>query len=153
MLLPAIVVAGNVRLILTRTRVPLVSIHVYRPAIVPISHASVVPLLLVVRAGYGEPGHLTLSLLLARELAIVNTDRYSDVFVKGVRSVYLVQLILNALLKAVVEELHQSFVVNLGPDSVLPKDCGVRRGRLGLLESCEPRLRVQLLVYVAEHLL
>jgi hypothetical protein len=126
--LPTIVIAGNVRLVLTRTQVPLVSIYVYRPAIVPISCASIVLLLLIVRAGYREPGYPTLSLLLAYELAIVNTDRYSDILVKGVRSVHLVQLILDALLKAVVEELYQSFVVDLGPDGVLPKDRSVRRG-------------------------
>ena len=90
MSLLAIVIISNVGLVLIRTRVPLVSIYIYRPAIVPISRADVVPLLLIVRAGYGKPGHPTLSLLLARELAIVNTDRYSDILVEGIGSVYLI---------------------------------------------------------------
>jgi len=148
-----IVIASNIGLVLMGSEVLLVSVHIYRPAVVPKSYTNVVPFLLVVRAGRGESGYPSLLLLLAYELSIVDADRYSDILVEGIRSVHLVQLVLDVLLEAVVEELHQALVVDLGSNGVLSEDRGVRRGRLGLSEPCESRLRVQLLVYVAEHLL
>jgi hypothetical protein len=57
---------------------------------VPKSHANVVPFPLVVRIGYRESGYPSLPLLLVHELLIVDTDRYSDIFVKGIGSVYLI---------------------------------------------------------------
>jgi len=149
----AIVVASNIGLVLIGSEVLLVSVYVHRPTVVPKSRTNVVPFLLVVRAGRGESGHPSLPLLLAHELSIVDADRHSNILVEGIRSVHLIQLVLNVLLEAVVEELHQALVVNLGSNSVLSEDRGVRRGRLGLSEPYESRLRVQLLVYIAEHLL
>ena len=90
MSLLAIVIAGNVSLILMRPYIPLVSVYVYRPIVVPKSCAYVVPFPLVVRAGYREFGYPSLPLLLAYELSIVDMDCYSNILVEGTGSVYLI---------------------------------------------------------------
>jgi len=86
----AIVIVSDVGLVLTGSEVLLVGVYVYRPAVVPKSRTNVVPFLLVVRAGHGESGHPSLPLLLARELSIVDADRYSNILVEGVRLVHLI---------------------------------------------------------------
>jgi hypothetical protein len=58
-------------------------------------------------------------------LAVVDTDRYSDILVKRVGSVLLVQLVLNLFLKAIVEYLYKTLIVDLGLYCVLPKEYGV----------------------------
>jgi len=57
---------------------------------VPKSRTNIVPFPLVVRTGHGESGYSSLPLLLACELLIVDVDRYSDILVEGIRSVYLI---------------------------------------------------------------
>jgi len=86
----AIVIASDIGLVLTRSEVLLVSVYVYRSIVVPKSRTNVVPLPLIIRTGHGESGYPSLPLLLARELSIVDTDRYYDILVKGIRSVYLI---------------------------------------------------------------
>ena len=86
----AIVIVSNVGFILTGSEVPLVSVYIYRSTIVPKSHTNVVPFLLVVRTGYRESSYPSLPLLLVYELSIVDTDRYSDILVEGIGSVYLI---------------------------------------------------------------
>jgi len=86
----AIVIASNVGLIFIGSEVPLVSVYIYRSTIVPKSYANVVPFSLIVRTGYRESGYPSLLLLLVRELSIVDADRYSDILVEGIGSVYLI---------------------------------------------------------------
>jgi len=86
----AIVIVSNIGLILTGSEVPLVSVYVYRSIIVPKSRTNVVPFPLIVRTGYRESGYPSLLLLLVYELSIVDTDRYSDILVEGIGSVYLI---------------------------------------------------------------
>ena len=85
-----IVIASNIGLILVRSEVLLVSIYIYRSTIVPKSRTNVVPFPLVVRTGRREPGYPSLPLLLVYELSIVDTDRYSNILVEGIGSVYLI---------------------------------------------------------------
>jgi hypothetical protein len=86
----AIVIISNVGLVLTGSEVLLVSVYIYRSTVVPKSRANVVPLPLVIGTGYRESGHPSLLLLLAHELSIVDTDRYYNILVEGIRSVYLI---------------------------------------------------------------
>jgi len=48
-------------------------------------------------------------------LAIVDLDRYSDIYVEAVRTVFIVEYILDFLLKAVIEELYKPLLVKIGP--------------------------------------
>jgi hypothetical protein len=84
-----IVIASNIRLILIGLEVLLASIYIHRPMVVPKSRTNIVPFPLIIRTGYRESGYPSLPLLLACELSIVDIDRYSDILVKGIRSVYL----------------------------------------------------------------
>ena len=85
-----IVVVSNVGLVLIGPEVLLVSVYVYRSSVVPESYTNIVPLPLVVRTGRREPGYPSLPLLLVYELSIVDTDRYSNILVEGIGSVYLI---------------------------------------------------------------
>ena len=60
-------------------------------------------------------------LLLIRILAIVDPDRYSDILVESVRTVFVVEDVFNFVLKTVIEELYKSFLVKVGPYRVLPE--------------------------------
>jgi hypothetical protein len=57
---------------------------------------------------------LTLPLLFTTIESIVNTDSYSNIFVKRVETIFLIELVLNLFLKAVVEQVYKPFLVNLG---------------------------------------
>ena len=90
MSLLAVVKVGNIRLVLIRTRVLLASVYVYRTAVVSVGRTSILTLALVVglvALGRAAPAFI---LLLARVLAIIDPDRYSDILVKGIGSVLLV---------------------------------------------------------------
>jgi hypothetical protein len=67
-------------------------------------------------------------LLLIYVLAIVDLDRYSDVLVESVRTVFIVEDIFDFVLETVIEELYKSFLVEVGPYGVLPEQYSVRRG-------------------------
>jgi hypothetical protein len=85
-----IVVVSNVGLVLIGPEVLLVSVYIYRSSVVPESYTDVVLLPLVVRIGYREPGYPSLLLLLVYKLPIVDVDRYSDILVEGIGSIYLI---------------------------------------------------------------
>jgi hypothetical protein len=59
--------------------------------------------------------------LLARILAIVDLDRYSDILVESVRTVFVVEDVFNFVLETVIEELYKSFLVEVSPYGVLPE--------------------------------
>ena len=58
---------------------------------------------------------LPLRLLLVTIDSIVNTDSYSDIFVERVRTILLVEFVLNLFLEAVVKQVYKPFLVDLGP--------------------------------------
>ena len=60
-------------------------------------------------------------LLLIYVLAIVDPDRYSDIFVEGIRTVFVVEDVFDFVLKTVIEELYKSFLIKVGPYRVLPE--------------------------------
>ena len=60
-------------------------------------------------------------LLLIRILAIVDPDRYSDILVESIRTVFIVEDVFDFVLKTVIEELYKSFLVEVGPYGVLPE--------------------------------
>jgi hypothetical protein len=66
--------------------------------------------------------------LLTYILAIVDPDRYSNVLVESIRTVFVVEDVFDFVLETVIEELHKSFLVEVGPYGVLPEQYGVRRG-------------------------
>jgi len=72
------------------------------------------PTLIVSLIGLGRTGP-TLMLLFARILAIVDLNSYSDIRIKTVRTVFIVEHVLDFLLKAVIEELYKPFLVEIGP--------------------------------------
>ena len=72
------------------------------------------PILIVSLVGLGRIGP-TLTLLLTYVLAIVDLDRYSDIYVETIRTVFIIEHILNFLLKAVIEELYKPLLVKIGP--------------------------------------
>jgi hypothetical protein len=72
------------------------------------------PILIVSLVGLGRIGP-TLTLLLTYVLAIVDLDRYSDIYVETIRTVFIIEHILNFLLKAVIEELYKPLLVEIGP--------------------------------------
>ena len=55
---------------------------------------------------------LALFLLFATIDPIVNTDGYSDVFVKRIRTVLLIELVLNLFLKAVIKQVYKPFIID-----------------------------------------
>jgi len=115
MSLLAIVIAGNVGLILMGPYVPLVGVYVYRSSVVPVGRTRKVPPTLVVGlVGLGRTGP-TLILLFAYVLAIVDLNRYSNIYVETIRTVFIVEYVLDLLLKAVIEELYKPFLVKIGP--------------------------------------
>ena len=59
--------------------------------------------------------------MLARILAIVDLDRYSDILVESVRTVFVVEDVFNFVLETVIEELYKSFLVEVSPYGVLPE--------------------------------
>ena len=67
-------------------------------------------------------------LLLIRILAIVDPDRYSNILVESIRTVFVVEDVFDFVLETVIEELHKSFLVEVGPYGVLPEQYGVHRG-------------------------
>jgi len=67
-------------------------------------------------------------LLLIRILAIVDPDRYSDILVESIRTVFIVEDVFDFVLKTVIEELYKSFLVEVGPYGVLPEQYGIYRG-------------------------
>ena len=111
----AVVVVGDVGLVLMRPYVPLVGVYVYGPSVVPVGRAGkMMPALVVSLVGLGRTDP-TLALLLAYVLAIVDLDRYGDIRVEAVRTVFVVEYVLDFLLEAVVEELYEPFLVEIGP--------------------------------------
>jgi len=58
-------------------------------------------------------------LLLTYILAIVDPDRYSDILVESIQTVFIVEDVFNFVLKTVIEELYKSFLVKVGPYGVL----------------------------------
>ena len=76
------------------------------------------PMLIISLVGLGRTG-LTLILLLIYILAIVDLDYYSNIYVETVRTVFIIEYILDFLLKAVIEELYKPFLVKIGPEGVL----------------------------------
>jgi len=66
-------------------------------------------------------------LLLIRILAIVDPDRYSDILVESIRTVFIVEDVFDFVLKTVIEELYKSFLVKVGPYRVLPEQYGICR--------------------------
>ena len=93
----------------------MVGIYVYRSLVVPIGHTGkVMPMLIISLVGLGRTG-LTLILLLIYILAIVDLDYYSNIYVETVRTVFIIEYILDFLLKAVIEELYKPFLVKVSP--------------------------------------
>ena len=72
------------------------------------------PTLIVSLIGLGRTGP-ALTLLLIYVLAIVDLNRDSDVCVEAVRTVLVVEYVLDFLLKAVIEELYKPFLIKIGP--------------------------------------
>jgi len=72
------------------------------------------PMLIISLVGLGRTG-LTLILLLIYILAIVDLDYYSNIYVETVRTVFIIEYILDFLLKAVIEELYKPFLVKVSP--------------------------------------
>jgi hypothetical protein len=60
-------------------------------------------------------------LLLIRILAIVDPDRYSNILVESIRTVFIVENVFNFVLKTVIEELYKSFLIKVSPYGVLPE--------------------------------
>jgi hypothetical protein len=71
-------------------------------------------MLIISLVGLGRTG-LTLILLLIYILAIVDLDYYSNIYVETVRTVFIIEYILDFLLKAVIEELYKPFLVKVSP--------------------------------------
>ena len=90
------------------------SIYVYSTRVYTIRRAVVLTLLFTI--GFNEWRRLSLALflLLTTIDPIVNTDSYSDIFVKRVRTVLLIELVLNLFLKAIVKQVYKPFIVDLG---------------------------------------
>ena len=129
----AAVKAGNVGFVPVRARVLLGSIYIHGSSVVPISRATVLSFALIVGwVGRYRPA-LPFALLFTSILSVVDPNSHSDIGIEVVRPVLLIQLVLDSLLQAVVEQLYQSFVVNLGPKGVLSESRGVYRYRLDLL--------------------
>jgi len=111
----AVVIVGNVGFILIRLYVPLIGVYIYRSSVVPIGRArKVTPMLIVSLIGLGRTGP-TLTLLLTYVLAIVDLDCYSNIRIEAVRTVLIVEYVLDFLLKAVIEELYKPLLVKIGP--------------------------------------
>jgi hypothetical protein len=72
------------------------------------------PVLIVGLVGLGRSGP-ALMLLLACVLTIVDLNRYGDIRIEAVRTVSIVEHVLNFLLEAVVEELYKPLFVEIGP--------------------------------------
>jgi len=72
------------------------------------------PMLVVSLVGLGQSS-LTLALLLIYILAIINLNRYSNIYIKAIRTVLIIEYILNLLLKAVIEELYKPLLVKISP--------------------------------------
>jgi hypothetical protein len=58
-------------------------------------------------------------LLLIYILVIVDPDRYSDILVESIRTVFIIEDVFNFILKTVIEELYKSFLIKVGPYGVL----------------------------------
>ena len=73
-------------------------------------------LTLLFAIGFNEWRRLSLALflLLTTIDPIVNTDGYSDVFVKCIRTVLLIELVLNLFLKAVIKQVYKPFIIDFG---------------------------------------
>ena len=107
-----IVIVNDVGLILLR-RGLLSSVNVYRASVHTIRGAVVVTLLLIVRSVDLGRTALALALLFAYVLPIVDPNSYSDILVKRVWSIDLIQLVLNLFLKALVESLYKALLAIL----------------------------------------
>jgi hypothetical protein len=73
----------------------------------------IVSLLLAVSLSEGRS--LPLPLLFTTIQPIVNIDSYSDVLIERIRAILLIELVLNLLLKSIVEQVYKPFLVDLGP--------------------------------------
>ena len=98
----------------------------------PIGRASILTPTPIIGLVGQDRSVLALTLLLTRVLAVVDPDCYSDILVEGIRSVFLVQHVLDLVLKAVVEQLYKTLVVDFRPKYVLSEDRSVGRRRLTL---------------------
>jgi len=125
----ATVVAGNVRLVLTGARVPLVSVYVYASYVVPVGCARVLTFAAVVSLRVGrreQRALLPLSLLLSFELSVVDRDSGVYVRVKRLRvPVSLNKLVLNVVLKPVVKLPLKRVRSLIDPECKLPELQGI----------------------------
>jgi hypothetical protein len=65
--------------------------------------------------------------------------------------VLLIQLVLNLFLKAVIEQLYKTLLVNLRTERVLLELGGVRGSRFRLPEPYQSFLRIQFFVRLSKH--
>jgi len=83
------------------------------------------PVVGLIGRGWSIPAPI---LLLIRILAIVDPDRYSNILVESIRTVFVVEDVFDFVLETVIEELYKSFLVKVGPYGVLLEQYSVRRG-------------------------
>ena len=71
-------------------------------------------LILLFTIGLNEWRRLSLALFLLFTTIdpIVNADGYSNIFVKRIRTVLLIELVLNLFLEAVIKQVYEPFIID-----------------------------------------